>query len=285
MPRSGHVALAGRPNAGKSSLLNALVGAHLAIVSPKPQSTRMPVIGLLTRGDTQVVLHDLPGLLDPTYALQERMRGMAQEELARVRAILHLQPANEGPAPPFWPLTGLPSPLATPVLTVYTKIDLAAAPDPGALAVSATTGQGLEALVAALEPHLPEQPFEFDAEDVGTQPLRFFAAEYLREAAFELLGDEVPYALTAEVEEFRENAKPVYIRVSLLVERDSQKGIVIGAGGRTLKAIGQHARARLEDLLGEQVFLDCWVKVSRDWRRKAHLLTALGFPEPRGTRS
>lgn len=279
MPLVGHVALAGLPNAGKSSLLNALVGTHLAIVSPRAQSTRLPVVGLLTEGDTQIILHDLPGLLDPRYPLQERMRWLAQEELARVRLILHLHPAPDAPAPPFWPLTGLPGPLPVPLVTVYTKADLAE-PPPGSLGVSALTGSGRAGLLAAIRPHLVEAPFEFDPEDVGTQPLRFFAAEYLREAAFQCLEDEVPYAVAAQVEEFREHAKPVYIRVSLLVERASQKGIVIGSGGRTLKAIGQHARARLEALLGEQVYLDCWVKVAPDWRRKAHLLTELGFPEP-----
>jgi GTP-binding protein Era len=283
MPRTGHVALAGQPNAGKSSLLNALVGAHLAIVSPKAQTTRLPVVGLHTDADTQIILHDLPGLLDPKYALQERMRWLAQQELARVHAILYLHPAPEGLAPPFWPLTGLPAPRPVPVLTVYTKADLVETPPvPGSFRVSALTGSGTAELLAALRPLLPEAPFEFDPEELGTQPLRFFATEYVREAAFQLLEDEVPYALTAQVEEFREHTRPVYIRLSLLVERESQKGIVIGAGGRTLKAIGQHARGRLEDLLGEHVFLDCWVKVARDWRRKAHLLTEFGFPEPRG---
>lgn len=279
MPLVGHVALAGLPNAGKSSLLNALVGTHLAIVSPRAQSTRLPVVGLLTEGDSQIILHDLPGLLDPRYPLQERMRWLAQEELARVRLILHLHPAPDAPAPSFWPLTGLPGPLPVPLLTVYTKADLAE-PPPGSLAVSALTGSGRAELLQAIRPHLIEAPFEFDPEDVGTQPLRFFATEYLREAAFQHLEDEVPYAVAAQVEEFREHTNPVYIRVSLLVERASQKGIVIGSGGRTLKAIGQHARARLEALLGQQVYLDCWVKVAPDWRRKAHLLTELGFPEP-----
>ena len=283
MPRTGHVALAGRPNAGKSSLLNRLVGAHLAIVSPKAQSTRLPVVGVHTTPEIQLILHDLPGLLDPEYALHERMRWLAQEELGRVDLILHLHPATDGPAPPFWPLTGLARPGTAPVLTVYTKGDLApGATPPGALLVSAETGQGIPELIAAATPYLPEGPFAYPPDDLGTQPLRFFATEILREAAFQLLEDEVPYALAAQVEEFREHTTPVYIRVSLLVERESQKDIVIGAGGRTLKAIGQHARARLEDLLGERVYLDCWVKLARDWRRKAHLLTELGFPEPRG---
>ena len=280
--RTGHIALAGAPNVGKSSLLNRLVGSHLAIVSPKPQSTRLPVIGLLTEADTQYVFHDLPGLLDPQYLLHARMRSAAQAALQDVHLILHLHPAADRPAPPFGPLTGLATPLDLPVMTVYTKADVlpaaAQADITDGILVSAETGAGIADLLAAIRPHLPPGEFEFDPEDVGTQPVRFFATEYIREAAFAHLEDEVPYGVAAEVEEFREHTRPVYIRVTLLVERDSQKGIVIGRGGRTLKAIGQQARARLESLLGEPVYLDCWVKVLPNWRRHAASLDRLGFP-------
>jgi GTP-binding protein Era len=281
MGRSGHIAIAGAPNVGKSSLLNRLVGSHLAIVSPKAQSTRLPVTGLLTLGETQFVFHDLPGLLDPQYLLHARMRAAAQAILQRAQVVLHLHPAPEAPAPSFWPLTGLDRHPDLPVITVYTKADLLrggqTAPRDGLL-VSAESGAGVPALLEELRPHLPEGEFEYDPEDVGTQPLRFFATEYIREAAFAHLEDEVPYGVAAEVEEFREHTRPVYIRVTLLVERDSQKGIVIGRGGRTLKAIGQQARARLEALLGEPVYLDCWVKVLPNWRRSAAALDRLGFP-------
>lgn len=280
--RTGHIALAGAPNVGKSSLLNRLVGSHLAIVSPKAQSTRLPVVGLLTEGQTQYVFHDLPGLLAPEYLLHSRMRAAALATLERVQVILHLHPAPEAPAPPFWPSTGLPAPLDLPVLRVYTKADLVPpnrwAELADGLPVSAATGKGIPELLAAIQPLLPPGEFEFDPDDVGTQPLRFFATEFVREAAFQHLQDEVPYGVAAEVEEFREHTRPVYIRVTLLVERDSQKGIVIGRGGRTLKAIGQQARERLEALLGEPVYLDCWVKVLPNWRRNPAALDRLGFP-------
>jgi GTPase len=282
--RCGHVALAGAPNVGKSSLLNALVGQHLAIVSPRAQTTRLPVVGLRTEGDIQLVLHDLPGLLDPSYLMQSRMRGAAVATLAKVDLILHLHPAADAPAPPFDRVAGLPHLPATPILPVYTKGDLLsparrAELDLEGIVVSATEGAGIERLVERIRPFLPEREPEFDADDVGTQPTRFFVGEYLREAAFALLEDELPYAFNAEVEEFREAERPVYIRVTLFVERESQKGIVIGAGGRTIKAIGAQARERLEQLIGTPVYLDCWVKVLPHWRASAAALSRFGFPE------
>jgi GTPase len=285
MTTSGHLALAGAPNVGKSSLLNTLFGTHLAIVSPKAQTTRLPVTGLRTEGDTQFVFHDLPGLLDPAYLMQVRMRELALETLGRMDLVLHLHPASEAPAPPFADLAGLTGGPAAPVLTVYTKGDLVApvrreALERGGLIVSAATGDGVERLLARIRDHLPEREFAYDPDDVGTQQLRFFVVEYLREAAFELLGDELPYSFNAEVEEFREAERPVYIRVTLFVERESQKGIVIGQGGRTIRAIGAHARARVEELLGAPVYLDSWVKVLPNWRRNAAALTRFGFPEP-----
>ena len=282
--RCGHVALAGRPNVGKSSLLNALIGEHLALVSPKAQATRLPVTGLRTDGDVQYVFHDLPGLLDPEYAMQERMRALALEGVARADVILHLHPAPDAPAPDFSKVAGLPKAPRVPVLLVYTKGDLVspaaqAELEQHALVVSATAGQGIARLLARVAELLPEGPFEFPADDLGAQPLRFFAVEYLREGAFEHLEDELPYAFTAEIEEFRETTDPVYIRASLFIERESQKGILIGKGGHTLKAIGSHARARLEELLGRKVYLETRVKVLPKWRRDPVQLSRFGFPE------
>jgi GTP-binding protein Era len=148
------------------------------------------------------------------------------------------------------------------------------------LVVSATTGEGIEALLAAVAALLPEREFAYPADDLGTQPMRFFAVEYLREAAFQYLEDELPYAFTAEIEEFRETTDPVYIRAALFIERESQKGILIGDKGKTLKAIGTHARERLEQLLGRRVFLETWVKVLPKWRRDPAQLARFGFPDP-----
>ncbi len=281
--KTGHIALAGAPNVGKSTLLNALVGQHLAIVSPKPQATRLPVTGLRTDGDTQYIFHDLPGLLDPSYLLQARMRELALETVRKMDLVLHLHPAPDAPAPPFEDLTGLPGPLGIPVLTVYTKGDLIHPARRAELEretpVVATAGDdGISRMLQRVGSFLPERAFEYDPDDIGTQPLRFFVVEYLREAAFELLGDELPYSFTAEVEEFREAERPVYIRVTLFVERESQKAIVIGRSGVTIKAIGTHARSRLEELIGAPVYLDCWVKTLPNWRKSSGALTRFGFP-------
>ncbi|HEU4762816.1 MAG TPA: GTPase Era [Gemmatimonadales bacterium] len=283
MTRCGRIALAGAPNAGKSTLLNALVGSHVAIVSPRPQATRLPVVGLLTEDDTQFIFVDLPGLLEPAYLMQARMMAAAQEALASADLILHLHPAPDAPAPSFARAARLESLPRAPVLLVYTKADLVGAAararlEQAAVVVSAREPESLRQLLARIRPLVPEGDFAFDPDDVGTQPLRFFVTEYLREAAFELLLDELPYGFAAEVEEYRESESPVYIRVTLFVERESQKGMVVGRGGRTIKAIGEHARRRLEALLGAQVYLDLWVKVLPKWRRNAHALTRFGFP-------
>lgn len=285
MPKFGHVAIAGAPNTGKSSLLNALVGQRLAIVSPRAQTTRMPVVGLRTDGHRQVVFHDLPGLLDPAYLMHARMQGAALVTLSKADLILHLHPAPDAPAPPFEKVAKLDRPPASPIAVVYTKGDLLSAQrraelEQSALVVSATKGMGIDSLLAVIEARLPEGVHEFEPDDVGTQPVRFFVGEYLREAAFALLEDEIPYAFTAEVEEYREDERPVYIRVNLYVERESQKRIVIGAGGRVIKAIGAQARVRMEELLGTPVYLDLWVRVLPHWRTDAAALTRFGFPDP-----
>jgi GTP-binding protein Era len=277
--RFGTIALAGRPNAGKSSLLNALVGESLAIVSAKPQSTRLPVVGLRTVGDVQLAFVDPPGLLDPAYLMQQAMLDAAHLVLERADAILHLHPATDGDPPPLADLLPADRKPRRPVLTVLTKADLRAATPsgPDQLVVSAVTGQGLDALLAWCAAHAPPGRFRYPADDLSTQPVRFFVAEFVREAAFEYLGDEVPYALAALVDEFREGSTPVYIRVALYTERDSQKAIVVGKGGRMIREIGAHARRRIEAFLGEPVYLDLWVKTLPRWRSRAAILRQLGF--------
>jgi len=280
MPRCGTVVLAGRPNVGKSTLLNALIGEHLAIVSPKPQSTRLPVVGLLTQGETQFIFTDSPGLLEPEYALHEVMRRAALRALEDADVIAYLHPLAAYPAPTLQAVARLDQPPRAPVVTVYTKADLAGQPrPPDIVAVSAITGEGLPALLNELGARLPEGPWHYDPEEMATQPTRFFAAEFVREAAFELLEEELPYSFAVEIDEFREERRPVYIRAVVFVERESQKGIVIGEGGRTVKELGRTARTKIEALLGQPVFLELHVKVLPKWRRRAPALKRLGYAE------
>ncbi len=164
---------------------------------------------------------------------------------------------------------------------MYTKSDLCPPNGPTAqppdVTVSALTGAGLDALLLTLRAHIPEGPFHYDPDELATQPMRFFAAEFIREAAFEQLHEELPYSVACEIDEFREGAEPVYIRAVVYVERDSQKGIVIGEGGRAIKALGAAARAKIETLLGQRVFLDLHVKVLPKWRRHEPSLKRLGY--------
>jgi GTP-binding protein Era len=283
MTRCGSVALAGRPNVGKSTLLNALIGEHLAIVSPKPQSTRLPVVGLLTRGDNQFIFTDSPGLLEPEYPLHHVMRAAALRAIADADVIAYLHPLSEHPAPDLQTVARLERPPRAPVVTVYTKADLLSPSDrptvrpSDGVVVSAAGQEGLAAFLDALGERLPAGPFHYDPEEMATQPMRFFAAEFVREAAFELLHEELPYSVAVEIDEFREGATPVYIRAIVYVERESQKGIVIGEGGRTIKALGQAARAKIETLLGPHVFLELHVKVLPKWRRHEPSLKRLGY--------
>lgn len=282
MTRCGTVVLAGRPNVGKSTLLNALVGEHLAIVSGKPQSTRLPVIGLVTRGETQFIFTDSPGLLEPEYQLHEAMRAAAMRAIQDADVVAYLQPLAEFPAPEFASVARLARAPRAAILTVYTKADVIPAAQRSALPadavlVSAVTREGLDGLLDALSARLAEGPFLYDPEEMATQPLRFFAAEFIREAAFEQLEQELPYSVAVEIDEFREGRDPAYIRAVIYVERDSQKGIVIGDGGRTIKALGAAARAKIETLMGRHIFLELHVKVLPKWRRRDTSLRRLGY--------
>lgn len=277
--RCGVIALVGEPNAGKSTLLNALVGTKLAIVSTKPQSTRQPVVGLYTEGDTQLILTDTPGLLEPRYLLQEAMLQQALDILRRADAVLHLHPLGEMPVPTLESIVPPDVLRGQPVATVLTGAG-GATPDAASFVFQPDTGRGVAEILAWCRLRVPTGPFRYDPEDISTQPLRFFVAEFLREAAFELLGEELPYSLAAEVDEFREGSEPVYIRATLFVERASQKGMVIGSGGRTIKALGALARQKVEDLLSQPVYLDLWVKVLPKWRRTEQHLRQLGIPPP-----
>ena len=294
MTRAGIVTVVGKPNAGKSTFLNRVVGQKLSIVSEKPQSTRDRIVGIVTEGDTQMIVFDTPGLLNPRYALHRAMRGTALEALADADVIIYLADAADGPAPSLIDAAELTSAPKAPVITVYNKLDTIDAEQrarlaeamPGARFISALTGEGVGDLVDEARVALPESPFLYDAEDVSTQSLRFFAAELVRESALEQLDEEVPYSLACEIEEFRETRTPVYIRAVLYLERETQKHILIGAKGARIKEIGRSARVKIEALIDQKVYLDLWVKVLPNWRKNSSALARFGYriPEERKSR-
>lgn len=292
MPRAGTVAIVGRPNAGKSTLVNRIVGQKLAITSPKPQATRERVVGIHTSEDIQFILHDTPGLLEPKYALQESMRTVALEALADADVILYLIDPSDRKPETLEHAAGLSRPPASPVITIFTKSDLLNDEQrtalheghPNALFISSVTGAGVDDLVERIGEMLPESPFLYPEDEVSTQSVRFFTAELIRETALEQLGDEVPYAVACGIEEFRENRSPIYIRAVLYVERESQKRIVIGNKGTRIREIGSASRVKIEELTGAPVYLDLWVKVLHNWRKNPDALRRLGYrpPQTRG---
>jgi GTP-binding protein Era len=288
--RCSTIAILGPPNAGKSTLLNAIVGQKLAITSSKPQSTRQPVVGIWTEGDTQLIFVDQPGLLDAQSPLQEAMSTFVKHWVKKADTVLYVHAVTDGPPPSRDSIAAklgrVNSPLAI-VLTNADRVDYGSSVRPHdddlpVFLVSSTTGHGLAELLSWCRHQAPLRLFLHDPEHVSTQPLRFFASELVREAAFELLDEELPYAMAAETEEFREQSDPVYIRVTLYVERESQRRMVIGKGGRTIRALGAAARRNIETLLGARAYLDLWVKVLPKWRSRPHALGRLGFPAKEG---
>ena len=290
MTRAGIVTVVGKPNAGKSTLLNRVVGTKLSIVSDKPQSTRDRVVGIRTDNDVQMILLDTPGLLNPRYALQQAMRATAVKALEEADAVLYLADATtpvDRPVP-LHEAAALPHPPRAPVVLALNKSDLLAPSSRDAIAVrapdahliSAATGEGVDRLFATLGALLPESPFLYPEDEISTQTVRFFVSELIRETALEQLEEEVPYSIACEVEEYRETQTPIYIRAVVYVERESQKRIFIGAGGQRIRAVGSAARAKIEAFVGAKVFLDLWVKVLPNWRRNPHALHRLGFRVP-----
>ena len=293
MTRAGIVTVAGKPNAGKSTLLNRIIGEKLSIVSPKPQSTRDRVVGIRTRDDVQMVVLDTPGLLNPAYPLQEVMRATSHQALSDADVILYLADALDGSPPPLAEAAGLTTTPAASVLLTLNKIDALSADqrlalssaNPGAHLISAVSGEGVEDLLAEVARLLPESPYLYPDDEISTQAVRFFVSELIRETALEQLEDEVPYSVACDVEEYREGSKPLYIRAVLYVERESQKRILIGTKGTRIRDIGRVARVKIEQLVSETVYLDLWVKVLPNWRKSAVALRRFGYRLPTERRS
>jgi len=292
--RAGHIALVGRPNVGKSTLLNALVGEKLSIVTARAQTTRDAVTGILSTERAQLIFVDTPGLLEPQYTLHRSMQETALGALFEADVVVLLLDATRPDEVPTGDALAALQQQRHVLQAVVNKIDAAPVAAVAALEswcerelgvaprrISAVTNEGLEALLTGLAAALPVSPFYYPPDELAVQPVRFFVAELIRETVFEEYADEVPYATVVRVEEYREASSPVYIRATVYVERDSQKAIIVGRQGAGIKRLGEQARGKIEAFVGAPVYLDLWVKALPGWRRKAETLRYLGYPVPK----
>jgi len=293
--RVGYVAIVGEPNVGKSTLVNHLVGAKLSIVSAKPQTTRRSVLGIRTDRYAQMIFIDTPGVLTPRYLLHERMIGYVERALADADALLLMLDASTPDLDRLFstPLGDVRS-LGKPMICVLNKVDLlhekkqllpamAKLIDLGVfrevVPISALNGDNVEELATAIGRLLPEGELLYDPDQLSEQPERFFVAELIREQALHLYRQEIPYAMEVQIVEYKERALPekTYIHAELVVERDTQKRIVIGSKGESLRRLGERARTAIEEFLGVPVYLELFVKVREDWRSSEGKLRSFGY--------
>lgn len=310
--RSGFVAVIGRPNVGKSTLLNRLLGQKIAITSPKPQTTRDQILGILTTEDAQLLFLDTPGIHRPLHKLGEYMVQVAADTIADADVVIWLLDINTSPTDEDRAIAELLQQLSTrkrkrvklpPLILGFNQADrwsgdtaatdarireytalltwldeLPKRPAVNTVVFSAATGENTAALLTLVRSLLPIGPRYYPEDQVTDVDLRYMSAEIIREKALYLLQDEIPHSLAVEVDEFAERSETLtYISAVLYVERESQKAIVLGSGGSMIKRIGQAARPEIEELVGTKVYLELWVKVWERWRRRQNLLKQLGY--------
>jgi GTPase len=293
--KSGFISIIGRPNVGKSTFLNRVIGQKIAIMSDKPQTTRNKVQGVLTQNDSQMIFIDTPGIHKPKHKLGDFMMKVATNTLKEVDLILFMINATEGYGRGDEFIIEKLQSVKTPVFLVVNKID-AMHPDDllpiiekyqklypfaAVVPISALEGNNVETLLAQIKEHLPEGPQFYPADQVTDHPERFIISELVREKVLHLTREEIPHSVAVVIDSIKkmDNSDTINVMATIVVERDSQKGIVIGKQGKMLKEVGSRARVDIENLLGSKVFLELWVKVQKDWRNKASQLRDYGFNE------
>lgn len=293
--KSGFISIIGRPNVGKSTFLNHVVGQKIAIMSDKPQTTRNRVQGVVTTEDSQLVYIDTPGIHKPKHRLGDFMVKVARNTLNEVDIIMFMVNAEQkiGPGDRF--IIEMLQNTKTPVFLIINKIDLVHPDDlletivsyeqeydfAEIVPISALNGNNMERLLETLKSYLPEGPKYYPEDQVTDHPERFIIAEFIREKVLHLTREEIPHSVAVVIEQIKreEDRDLVNVMATIVVDRDSQKGIVIGKKGALLKEIGTKARRDIEMLLGSKVFLELWVKVQKDWRNKPGQLREFGFSE------
>ncbi len=288
--KAGFVSIVGKPNVGKSTLMNRLVGENLSIISPKAQTTRHRIMGMLNTDDYQIVYSDTPGILEPKYALHEAMMNYVKVSLEDADVVLLVIEYGEKFDPSVHERFKT---LKTPILLLVNKVDKSPKADrkeiiaywkgmiPAreVIPVSALTGENVENVLPTLLELVPVHPPYFPKDDLTNRSERFFAAEIIREKIFTNYSQEIPYSTEVGIEDFKDEEKILRIRATLFVERDSQKGILIGKAGSSLKKVGTEARTDMERFFGKKVFLETHVKVASDWRKQKDKLRMFGYLE------
>lgn len=292
--KSGFVSIIGRPNVGKSTFMNRVIGHKIAIMSDKAQTTRNKIQGVMTREDAQIIFLDTPGIHKPKHKLGDYMMRVAKNTLSEIDAIMFMVNVNEDIGRGDEYIMEMLKNVKTPVFLVLNKIDLV---HPDALMpkiekyktymdfteivpISALEGLNVDHFIDVLKDYLPEGPKYYPDDQISDHPEQFVVGEIIREKILHLTSEEIPHAIGVNVDRMiKESEEIVRIEATIFVERDSQKGIVIGKGGKKLKEVGKRARRDIEMLLGSKVYLELWVKVQKDWRNKVNFIRQMGYVE------
>ena len=290
MHKAGFVNIVGNPNVGKSTLMNQLVGERISIATFKAQTTRHRIMGIVNTDDMQIVFSDTPGVLKPNYKMQEMMLAFSESALADADVLLYVTDVVENPEKNMEFLEKVQK-MNIPVLLLINKIDQSNQKDLGdivmkwhsllpnaeILPISAKNKFGVDMLLKRIKELLPESPAYFDKDQLTDKPARFFVSEIIREKILLYYDKEIPYSVEVKVESFKEGEKSINIRAIIFVERDSQKGIIIGHKGVALKKVSTEARKSLEKFFGKSIYLEIFVKVDKDWRQSAKAMKQYGY--------